>query len=176
MLGSLGSSWPRSRVQSTPSLPPHLLPLFPVLIQTIACLAKMGCKTFVSQDTLCFFTLTDLWAVALSPSNVDSLGGCKDSVVTGPVNALKMKGHTSLGYRQQAESLMAQLKQDMKGSKRIFSIDATDLSPDDASRSIRPIAILSPPYRTFQNQRNLTPTVQKGDSRKISFMVALSST
>ncbi len=70
---------------------------------------------------------------------------------------------------------MAQLKQDMKGSKRVFSIDATDLSPDDASRSIRPIAIPSPPYPTLQNQRNLTPTIQRGDSRKIPLMVALSS-
>jgi hypothetical protein len=123
------------------------------------------------------FILTDLWAVALSPSNVvDSLGGRKDSVVTGPASAFKMKGHSSLGYRQQAESLMAQLKQDMKGSKRIFSIDATDLSPDDASRSIQPIAIPSPPYRTLQNQRNLTPTIQRGDSRKIPPMVVLSST
>ena len=154
---------------------PHLLPLFPVLTQTIACLAKVGCKTFVSQDPLCFFILTNLWAVALS-RNVDSLGGCKDSVVTGPTSAFKLKGHSSLGYRQQAESLMAQLKQDMKGSKRIFSIDATDLSPDDASRSIRPITIPSPPYRTLQNQRNLTPTLQRGDSRKNSLMVALSST
>jgi protein NUD1 len=124
-----------------------------------------------------FFILTDLWAVALSPSNVvDSPGERKNSVVIGPASAFKMKGHSSLGYRQQAESLMAQLKQDMKGSKRIFSIDATDLSPDDASRSIRPIAIPSPPYRTLQNQRNLTSTIQRGDSRKNSSMVALSST
>src|SRR6266852_1296013 len=155
MLGSLCPSWPKSSVQSTPSLPPHLLPLFPVLIQTIACPAEVGCKTSVSRDPLCFSTLADLWAVAPSPSNVDSLGGCKNSVVTGQVSDFnKMKGHSSLGYRQQAESLMAQLKQDMKGSKRVFSIDATDLSPDDASRSIRPIAIPSPPYPTLQNQRN----------------------
>ena len=86
-----------------------------------------------------------------------------------------MKGHSSLGYRQQAESLMAQLKQDMKGSKRIFSTDATDLSPDDAFRSTRPIANPSP-YHTLQNQRNLTPTIQRGDSRKTFLMVTLSST
>ncbi len=82
-----------------------------------------------------------------------------------------MKGHSSLGYRQQAESLMAQLKQDMKGSKRIFSTDATELS-----QSTRPIAILSPPNRTPQNQRNLSPIIQRGNSRKLSLMVVLSCT
>jgi protein NUD1 len=137
---------------------------------------QSGMQDLCKSKSLSLFTLTDLWAVALSPSEVDSLGECKDSVVTRPVSALKMKGHSSLGYRQQAENLMAQLKQDMKGSKRIFSIDATDLSPDDVSRSIRPIATPSSPYRTFQNQRNLTPTIQRGDSRKNYFMVALSST
>lgn len=70
---------------------------------------------------------------------------------------------------------MAQLKQDMKGSKRIFSTDATDLSPDDASRSTRPIAILSS-YHTLQNQQNVTPTIQRSDSRKTSLMVTLFST
>jgi hypothetical protein len=118
-----------------------------------------------------FFVPTDPWEVVLSPGNIDSLGDRKASAVAGSTSDFKAKGHSSLGYRRQAESLMAQLKQDMKGSKRIFSTDATDFSPDDASQSTRPFAIPSPPYRTFQNQRNLTPTVQRGDSRKISFMV-----
>jgi protein NUD1 len=121
-----------------------------------------------------FSISTDLWEVVLSLSNIDSPGDCKESAVAGPVSSFKTKGHSSLGYRRQAESLMAQLKQDMKGSKRIFSTDATDLSPDDASRSSRSIAISSPPYRAFQNQRDLTPNIQRGDSRKLSTMVALS--
>lgn len=175
MLGSLDSSWPRSRVQSTHCPLPHPSPLFPVSTQTITRPVKVGRKISVSQALSGLLIPTDLWVVVLSPSNTDSPVGCNDSVVAGPVSSFKKKGHSSLGYRRQAESLMAQLKQDMKGSKRIFSTDATDLSPDDASRSIRPIAVpSSPPYRTRQGQRNLTPTIQRGDSRKISLMVALS--
>ncbi len=113
-----------------------------------------------------------------TPTDVDSHGvnGVnQDSVVAGPISTSKGKGHSSLGYRQQAENLMAQLKQDMKGSKRIFSTDATDISPnvDNAFCSIPPLAIPPPPYLSFQNQRNLPPTVQRGNSPRNSPMVSL---
>src|SRR6266850_1138603 len=107
-------------------------------------------------------------------SGIASQGVDKDSAVAaGQISAFKRMGHSSLGYRQQAESLMAQLKQDMKGSKRIFSTDATDTSPDaeDASRSIRPLAIPTPPHRSFQNQRSLPPTAQRRNSPRRSLMV-----
>jgi hypothetical protein len=91
--------------------------------------------------------------------------------------AYKRKGHSSLGYRQQAESLMAQLKQDMKGSKRIFSTDATDSSPThipgvpDISQAINPapgIPPLLPPSRIQLGPRS---PVQTSDSLKTSFLV-----
>jgi protein NUD1 len=72
---------------------------------------------------------------------------------------------------------MAQLKQDMKGSKRIFSTDATDTpsirlpAVDQASQSIRPITGLPPSHRPFQHQGSLPPPVQGSNSPRISFMV-----
>ncbi|KAI9465638.1 hypothetical protein BJY52DRAFT_597676 [Lactarius psammicola] len=60
-------------------------------------------------------------------------------------NAYKRKAHSSLGYRQQAESLMAQLKQDMKGSKRIFSTDATDSPPTQIPGVPNVSRVISPP-------------------------------
>jgi protein NUD1 len=106
-------------------------------------------------------------------SGITSQGIDNNSIVAGQISASKRKGHSSLGYRQQAESLMAQLKQDMKGSKRIFSTDATDTSPnsEDASRSIRPLAIPTPPHRSYQNLRSLPPAVQRGNSPRRSLMV-----
>lgn len=108
-------------------------------------------------------------------SVIDPPGPSKDSLLARPSGISKRKGHSSLGYRQQAESLMAQLKQDMKGSKRIFSTDATESSPsvDDASRSTRPITVPSPPHQ-IQNQRGFPPTIQGSDSPKNSLMVASS--
>ncbi|KAI0004643.1 hypothetical protein BJV74DRAFT_971764 [Russula compacta] len=104
-------------------------------------------------------------------SAIDSPGPSKDSLLARLSGISKRKGHSSLGYRQQAESLMAQLKQDMKGSKRIFSTDATEPSPsvDNASRSTRPITGPSPPHH-IQDQRSSPPTVQGSDFPKISLM------
>src|SRR5580692_5083861 len=108
-------------------------------------------------------------------SVIDSPGPSKDSLLARLSGISKRKGHSSLGYRQQAESLMAQLKQDMKGSKRIFSTDATESSPsvDDASKFTRPITGPSPPHH-IQTQRSFPPIVQGSDSPKISLMVASS--
>lgn len=102
-------------------------------------------------------------------NDIDSQGTTKDSVIAGLMVTSKRKGHSSLGYRQQAENLMAQLKQDMKGSKRIFSTDATDLSPnvDDASRSARLLPMPSP----HRSLRSLPPAVQRGDSSRNSLVV-----
>ena len=49
----------------------------------------------------------------------------------------KRSGYSSLGYRQQAASLMAQIRNDMKGSKRLFSGDteASHLRNDDVTEA-----------------------------------------
>src|SRR5882757_9015441 len=104
MLGSLDSSWPRSRMQSTPCTPPHPPLLFLVPTQTITFCTKVARRINVSQVPLGFFIPTNPWEVVLSPSNVDSPGDYKDSVVAGPLSTYKAMGHSSLGYRQQAES------------------------------------------------------------------------
>jgi hypothetical protein len=103
----------------------------------------------------------------------------EDSDAAGPINVNKGKGHSSLGYRQQAENFMAQLKQDMKGSKRIFSTDATDpqqvhrIAVDQTSQPMYPITgpLLLP--RPFQNQESLPLPLpaQGSNSPGISFMV-----
>ncbi|KAI9064682.1 L domain-like protein [Trametes sanguinea] len=56
---------------------------------------------------------------------------------TGTVSSGKHSTYSSLGFRQQAASLMAQIRSDMKGSKRLFSGD-TDISharTEDASEA-----------------------------------------
>ncbi|KAH9969456.1 hypothetical protein BC827DRAFT_1333024 [Russula dissimulans] len=105
-------------------------------------------------------------------TDLDSLGISKDLIAAGPSDFSKRKGHSSLGYRQQAESLMAQLKQDMKGSKRIFSTDTTDPFPSvaDTSRPTPPSVISSRSHQTVQNQRSLLPTIQRMNSPKMNFM------
>ena len=116
------------------------------------------------------FHPTDIQKVVQASNDIDSQGTTKDSHMAGLMVTSKRKGHSSLGYRQQAENLMAQLKQDMKGSKRIFSTDATDISPnvDDASRSVRLLPMPSPPHRSL---RSLPPTVQRGNSSRSSLVV-----
>ncbi|KAI9456147.1 hypothetical protein F5148DRAFT_984525 [Russula earlei] len=106
------------------------------------------------------------------PTDLDSQGSSKDSSVAGPSGTSTRKGYSSLGYRQQAESLMAQLKWDMKGPKRIFSTDAADTSPsvDDISQFVHPLPISS------QNQQRLPPIVQRSSSPKIYPMVVSSLT
>ena len=91
--------------------------------------------------------------------------------------ANKRKAHSSLGYRQQAESLMAQLKQDMKGSKRVFSIDAVDSpsthipSISDLSEAISKNPGIPPRLSPSRIQLGLRSPVQTGDSSKASFLV-----
>ncbi|KAI0259784.1 hypothetical protein BC834DRAFT_595719 [Gloeopeniophorella convolvens] len=55
-------------------------------------------------------------------------------VAKGLPDSLRRKEYSSMGYRQQAASLMAQIKQDMRGAKRIFSADITDSSFEANSR------------------------------------------
>ena len=58
------------------------------------------------------------------PTNVDNELRSSGSSPTMTVHS----GHSSLAIRQQAEAFMQQIKNDMKGSKRLFSGD-TDVSP-----------------------------------------------
>ncbi|KAI0051077.1 hypothetical protein FA95DRAFT_1580818 [Auriscalpium vulgare] len=51
----------------------------------------------------------------------------RSSVSSDGNSGSKRDGYSSLGYREQAANLMAQIKQDMKGSKRLFSAE-TDVS------------------------------------------------
>jgi hypothetical protein len=100
----------------------------------------------------------------------------EDSDAAGPI--YKRKGHSSLGYREQAENFMAQLKQDMKGSKRIFSTDATDpqqvqrTAVDITSQPTHPIAGPLLP-RPLQNQESLPLPLpaQGSNSPGISYKV-----
>ncbi|KAI0304541.1 hypothetical protein B0F90DRAFT_1273547 [Multifurca ochricompacta] len=98
---------------------------------------------------------------ALTPGGVHLLKASKNAVAAESAGTSEKKGHSSLGYRQQAESLMAQLKQDMKRSKRIFSTDATDSPPvrpsgvDDAYRSIQLAVSPSSPRLLFSMQRTV---------------------
>ncbi|KAI9443077.1 hypothetical protein H4582DRAFT_1922206 [Lactarius indigo] len=91
--------------------------------------------------------------------------------------AYKRKTHSSLGYRQQAESLMAQLKQDMKGSKRIFSTDATDAPPtqipgvSNVSRAITPVPGIPSIPSSSPVQLGPRSPVQESHSLKTSFLV-----
>ncbi|KAH9012964.1 hypothetical protein EDB83DRAFT_2444339 [Lactarius deliciosus] len=88
----------------------------------------------------------------------------------------KRKAHSSLGYRQQAENLMAQLKQDMKGSKRIFSTDATDLPPtqipgvSNVSQAISPVPGIPSLPSPSQIQLGPRSPVQESYSPKTSFL------
>ncbi len=89
----------------------------------------------------------------------------------------KRKAHSSLGYRQQAANLMAQLKQDMKGSKRIFSIDATDLPPrqitsaPDVSQVFSPVHGIPPSLSPSRIRPGPRSPVQTSESLKESFLV-----
>ncbi|KAI0643053.1 hypothetical protein C8Q79DRAFT_204209 [Trametes meyenii] len=55
----------------------------------------------------------------------------------GTVSSGKQSTYSSLGYRQQAASLMAQIRNDMKGAKRLFSGDteASHIRTDDATET-----------------------------------------
>ncbi|KAH9924609.1 uncharacterized protein BXZ73DRAFT_50337 [Epithele typhae] len=74
----------------------------------------------------------------------------KDPSPTGTVDSSKRSAYSSLAYRQQGASLLAQIRNDMKGSKRLFSgetetshfrnDDTTEMSianPDDTVPSLR---------------------------------------
>ncbi|KAI0718262.1 hypothetical protein C8T65DRAFT_639519 [Cerioporus squamosus] len=60
----------------------------------------------------------------------------KDPTPNGTVSS-KRSGYSSLGYRQQALSLMEQIRNDMKGSKRLFSGDteASQFRNDDITEA-----------------------------------------
>ncbi|KAI0655635.1 hypothetical protein C8Q70DRAFT_1115791 [Cubamyces menziesii] len=64
-------------------------------------------------------------------------GSSRGPSPTGTVSSGKQSAYSSLGYRQQAASLMAQIRNDMKGSKRLFSGDteASHVRTDDASET-----------------------------------------
>ncbi|VDC04605.1 unnamed protein product [Peniophora sp. CBMAI 1063] len=57
----------------------------------------------------------------------------------GSLNSSKGNTYSSLGYREKGAALMAQIKQDMKGSKRLFSADTdiTQLSAEHEGPSLR---------------------------------------
>ncbi|TBU25484.1 hypothetical protein BD311DRAFT_669517 [Dichomitus squalens] len=63
-------------------------------------------------------------------------GSSRDPSPNGTTSS-RRSGYSSLGYRQQAASLMAQIRNDMKGSKRLFSGDteASHLRNDDATEA-----------------------------------------
>ncbi len=63
-------------------------------------------------------------------------GSSKDPTPNGTVSS-KQSGYSSLGFRQQAQSLMEQIRKDMKGSKRLFSGDteASHLHDDDITEA-----------------------------------------
>ncbi|KAI1789389.1 hypothetical protein LXA43DRAFT_892958 [Ganoderma leucocontextum] len=63
-------------------------------------------------------------------------GSSRDPSPNGTTSS-KRSGYSSLGYRQQAASLMAQIRNDMKGSKRLFSGDteASHLRNDDVTEA-----------------------------------------
>ncbi|RPD73949.1 hypothetical protein L226DRAFT_91508 [Lentinus tigrinus ALCF2SS1-7] len=63
-------------------------------------------------------------------------GSSKDPTPNGTVSS-KRSGYSSLGYRQQAASLMEQIRNDMKGSKRLFSGDTevSQLRSDDITEA-----------------------------------------
>ncbi|PIL35235.1 hypothetical protein GSI_03025 [Ganoderma sinense ZZ0214-1] len=67
---------------------------------------------------------------------VPERGPSKDPSPNGTTSS-KRSGYSSLGYRQQAASLMAQIRNDMKGSKRLFSGDteASHLRNDDVTEA-----------------------------------------
>nr|VWO99702.1 Histidine kinase 1 [Ganoderma boninense] len=67
---------------------------------------------------------------------VPESGPSKDPSPNGTTSS-KRSGYSSLGYRQQAASLMAQIRNDMKGSKRMFSGDteASHLRNDDVTEA-----------------------------------------
>ncbi|KAH7913431.1 hypothetical protein BJ138DRAFT_1146190 [Hygrophoropsis aurantiaca] len=61
------------------------------------------------------------------PSGSQSRRGEKSKLPTNASGSIPQSTHSSLAYRLQAANLMEQIKNDMKGSKRLFSAD-TDIS------------------------------------------------
>ncbi|KAI0671057.1 hypothetical protein C8Q78DRAFT_1079006 [Trametes maxima] len=64
-------------------------------------------------------------------------GSSRGPSPAGTLSSGKQSTYSSLGYRQQAASLMAQIRNDMKGSKRLFSGDteASHIRTDDATET-----------------------------------------
>ncbi|KAH9846436.1 hypothetical protein C2E23DRAFT_890881 [Lenzites betulinus] len=64
-------------------------------------------------------------------------GSSRDPSPAGTVSSGRQSAYSSLGFRQQAANLMAQIRSDMKGSKRLFSGDteASHMRTDDATES-----------------------------------------
>ena len=83
-------------------------------------------------------------------------GSSKDPTPNGTVSS-KTSGYSSLAYRQQAAILMAQIKSDMKGSKRIFSGDTemSHLRGDDTTEaSVASADITVPSLRSRAGDTN----------------------
>ena len=86
-----------------------------------------------------------------------------DAVSSSGSSSDSSKGNTysSLGYREKGAALMAQIKQDMKGSKRLFSAD-TDISQlsaeHDGPSLRRSVAESSRP----SHQRRPSHTMRRG--------------
>ncbi|KAI0823208.1 hypothetical protein BC628DRAFT_1411747 [Trametes gibbosa] len=64
-------------------------------------------------------------------------GSSRDPSPAGTVSSGRQSAYSSLGFRQQAANLMAQIRSDMKGSKRLFSGDTetSHMRNDDATES-----------------------------------------
>ncbi|KAI0061603.1 hypothetical protein BV25DRAFT_1805264 [Artomyces pyxidatus] len=88
--------------------------------------------------------------------------------VTETSASSKRDGYSSLGYRQQAANLMAQIKQDMKGSKRLFSAE-TELSANGEQLLARSDAVptrLPHPRQLSQSARRFpAPSPERSRSR-----------
>ncbi|KAI0364092.1 hypothetical protein BV20DRAFT_956956 [Pilatotrama ljubarskyi] len=87
------------------------------------------------------FSTVSTVATARSPA-ADREGSPEEEVRTAQpepplLSSGKQSTYSSLGYRQQAASLMAQIRNDMKGSKRLFSGDteASHARTDDATEA-----------------------------------------
>ncbi|KAI0754656.1 hypothetical protein C8Q80DRAFT_1216571 [Daedaleopsis nitida] len=106
-------------------------------------------------------------------------GSSNDTTPNGTTSS-KRSGYSSLGYRQQAASLMEQIRNDMKGSKRLFSGDtetshfrnddateASVLSADTTVPSLRSRNGDPHPLAGLRRPSNLPP-----QSRKVSGAVS----
>ncbi|KAI0029478.1 hypothetical protein K488DRAFT_80141 [Vararia minispora EC-137] len=65
---------------------------------------------------------------AVRPSLLDVPRASGTNSAPGSVGSSKGSTYSSLGFRAKGAELMAQIKQDFKGSKRLFSADTTDIS------------------------------------------------